>query len=369
MARRIILAALLIVAALVFTAGINWGLPSRRTDKFLRAGLRVEGLTSRVPQVDASRGADVTAAIGPPDQIVAENDTDEKRAQILCRYRLYSYQPDEMITFRSLSQMKPGKGDLDPRLYQYGGLWIYGIAAIVEVGGHLTWLDITNRDTYIGDPELFGKLYVAARAYSAVLGLLGVWAVFAIVHRWTKGSTCMAAVAGLCFIFMPVVVVMAHEAKPHLGGASLILLAVLAAHHFVETKKSQWAWAAGALCGAAAGMVLWGVAGWIILPVMALLVRRRDAAWRGLIAAAGVYAITNPYVIYHLLFSPGALWSNLGNTSAMYGVGRPDLAIVNAAQLTIAGAGPIIFAVGLVGGFCWIRKAPSSLCMLLGSAA
>src|ERR1700679_2431836 len=149
MARRDILGALLIVAALVFTAGIDWGLPSRSTDRFLRAGMRVEGLTSRVPEVDASHGADVTAPVGPPDQMVKENDTDEKRAQILCRYRLYSYQPDEMITFRSLSQMKPSHGDLDPRLYQYGGLWIYGVAAIVEIGGHLTWLDITNRDTYI----------------------------------------------------------------------------------------------------------------------------------------------------------------------------------------------------------------------------
>jgi len=105
MARRIILAAVLIVAILVFTAGIDWGLPSRRTDKFLLGanyqGLeRLEGLTSRVPDVDASHGADVTTPIGPADQIFAENDTDAKRAQILCRYRLYSYQPDEMITFR-----------------------------------------------------------------------------------------------------------------------------------------------------------------------------------------------------------------------------------------------------------------------------
>jgi hypothetical protein len=373
-ARRIILAAIFIVAALVFTAGIDWGLPQRRlADRFLLGadhhGMRLEGLTARVPEVDASHGADVTTAIGPADQLLPENDTDAKRAQILCRYRLYSFQPDEMITFRSLSQMKPRQGDLDPRLYQYGGLWIYGVGAIIEIGGHLGFLDVTDRSTYIGNPELFAKFYIAARAYSALFGLIAVWAVFAIVHRWTRGSTFHAALAALTFIFLPVVVVMSHEAKPHLGGAALILLAVLGADSFVQSKKMQWACGAGALCGAAAGMVLWAAAGWIILPMMGLLARGPRAAIYGLLVASAVYSVTNPYVIYHLVFDPGALWSNLGNTSAMYNLGRPDLAVINAIQLAIAGAGPLAFAAGLVGAACWVRKWPSPLCILLGAPA
>ena len=153
------------------------------------------------------------------------------------------------------------------------------MAAIVEVGGHLTWLDITNRDTYIGDPELFGKLYVAARAYSARARPAG--SVGGIYDRRSldKGQYLYGRRCGPLFYLHAGRRLMAHEAKPHLAGASLILLAVLAADHFVETKKSQWAWAAGGLCGAAAGMVLWAAAGWIILPVMAVLARRRDAAW------------------------------------------------------------------------------------------
>ena len=77
-----------------------------------------------------SAGADV-AVEGSIDRsrLIELNDTDEKRAQLVRRYRLYSDQPDEMITLMSLAQMHPGKLDFDPRLYQYGGLWIYPVGA------------------------------------------------------------------------------------------------------------------------------------------------------------------------------------------------------------------------------------------------
>ena len=63
------------------------------------------------------------------------NETDSQRAEIVRRYRLYSYQPDEMITFNALRQMKPGAGQLDPKLYQYGGLWVYPVGAMLKVEG------------------------------------------------------------------------------------------------------------------------------------------------------------------------------------------------------------------------------------------
>ena len=53
---------------------------------------------------------------------------------------------------------------------------------------------------------------------------------------------------------MPVVVNAAHEAKPHLPGAVLMLLAVLSATNYVRTGRRRYWLGAGALCGAAFGM-------------------------------------------------------------------------------------------------------------------
>jgi hypothetical protein len=344
----------IIVAAGFSTIGIDWGLPSRSGDQFLLGadyhGIRLEQLTAQVPEVDSSRGADVVGSSGPADQIVPLNDTDAKKAQILCRYRLYSCQPDEMITFRSLSQMKPSRGDFDPRLYQYGGLWIYGVGAIIEAGRLVGLLHITDRAHYIADPQLFGKFYVAARAYSATWGLIGVWAVFELTRRMTGGGRRIPFLSALCFATMPVVVNAAHEAKPHLAGAVLILLAILAADNFVQTGKMRWAWWTGIACGAAMGMVLWAVVSLAVIAAMALQSKSKSAClFRSLLAAFAVYCLTNPYVIFHLLHDPTVLRSNLGNTAAMYGFGRPDRALSNAIWLAMLGSGPLIFPAGMIG--------------------
>src|ERR671934_1594511 len=69
--------------------------------------------------------------IARSSQPIVLNQTDQDRAQIIRRYRLYSCQPDEMITFMALSTIRQNHGD--PRLYQYGGLWIYPVGALVKI--------------------------------------------------------------------------------------------------------------------------------------------------------------------------------------------------------------------------------------------
>ena len=67
--------------------------------------------------------ANIPGYVDPKDQ------DSVNRARILRRYKLYSFQPDEMNTFRALAEMHPDAMQFDPRLYQYGGLWIYPVGA------------------------------------------------------------------------------------------------------------------------------------------------------------------------------------------------------------------------------------------------
>jgi len=130
--RRPALAGCLLLGAVIFLSGIDWGLPSRRVDPYLFGdhpvwtGAEIVRLAPPRP-AGGQVGADVdvnplggAASAGP----VVVNATDAQRAEIVRRYRLYTYQPDEMITLMSLSAMRPGSLQLDPTLYQYGGLWI-----------------------------------------------------------------------------------------------------------------------------------------------------------------------------------------------------------------------------------------------------
>jgi hypothetical protein len=286
------------------------------------------------------------------------HDDDVSRARILSRFRLYSDQPDEMISFRALAKMHPANLQFDPKLYQYGGLWIYPLGAIVKAASLVGYVTVSPDPTlYLDSPEMFGRFYILGRAYSAAWGVVAVLAVFGIVRRASSGVV-LPLLAAVCFMCMPVVMDLAHEAKPHLAGTALILLAVLSASKYVETGKGKWfVWTAVA-CGACAGMVLSGVVALAILPVMALV--RREGPGRflsvcvgGLVISAAVYFATNPYVAIHLVGDRAVLQANLANTRAMYSVGESGPNIGNAFRLLLAGASVP------VAGFCALFAIPA----------
>src|SRR5687767_14624039 len=107
---RIILLILTCFGAVVFLSGINWGLPSRDVDQYLfdsREPWTGRQILDLAPATsDDSIGADVDVnPLTRRDRPVVLNETDAQRAEIVRRYRLFSYQPDEMITFDALAGM------------------------------------------------------------------------------------------------------------------------------------------------------------------------------------------------------------------------------------------------------------------------
>jgi len=306
------LGAVLVLYGVVSLIGITWGLPSRKIDKYLFgggevwSGEKIYRLAKAEAKFDPTRGADVDvdpitknrASLPSPQPSPLKGEgvapipltaTEEDVAKIYLRYRLYTYQPDEMITMMALAGMRPSRLDLDPRLYQYGGLFIYPVGALIKLCGLLGLIDVRNDVVfYLDHPDEFGKFYIVARAYSAAWGLIGVLVVFGIARRVAgfrapiagEGSTATTVgsvpesgplphgrgsdsrhpqgvalhesfagapgpdsntnhldrraaraaraglLAALLFTLMPVVVCMSHEGKPHLPGAVLMLLAV-----------------------------------------------------------------------------------------------------------------------------------------------
>jgi hypothetical protein len=340
----------LVTAAVVFLLGIRWGLPSRAADGFLfgdRAPWSGQQIVALAPAESDQRGADVDAnPIARGDHPVVLNETDAHRAEIVRRYRLFSYQPDEMITLKSLSRLPANRGD--PRLYQYGGLWIYPVAILIKSALNPR----ADQAWYLDHPEEFGRFYVVARAYCAFWGVVGTYAIFWIVRRATGGGILLPTAAAICFVWMPVVLNMAHEAKPHLPGAVLVLLTVMAASKYVETGARKWfAWA-GVFCGAAAGMILVGAIAFAVVAVMVIL--RRTTLQRSVAhfaAACGiailVYAITNPFVVLNAISRPERLRSNVGNTTAMYAPSARGVG--NGFSLVCEGASAVVTATGIIG--------------------
>ncbi len=379
----------LCVALVLYTVmsiiGIGWGLPSRDIDPYLFGdetpwpGEKIARLAQTSNWSDASRGADVDRdPLTKADSPVRLNASEHDVAAILLRYRLYTHQPDEMITMRALAGMRPGRFQFDPRLYQYGGLFIYPVGVLIRSCGLLGLIDVRADLTYyLDDPEAFGRFYVAARAYVAVWGLLGVALAYAIAAR--LGGFRAAILAALLFALLPVVVCMSHEAKPHLSGAVLMLAAVWLAMRAVHAPVSRSArrdWMGLCLaCGAAVGMVLSSVPILSLIPWVEFVIwrNRRAALDRsdtagqtapanarsgmraigrallGVALALGVYGLTNPYVLINAIFHPAVLRSNFGNSLAMYEVARVGEGLLRVIELTVDGATLPVTLLGVTG--------------------
>ncbi len=358
----------LILVLILFGAtaliGIGWGLPSRSTDTLLFAdqapwdGAHILALSGASTKNSASRGADVDAdPLTESSEPILLNRTSEQAAAIFLRYRLFSHQPDEMITMMALSQMKPAAFDFDPQLYQYGGLFIYPVGAIIKTCGLLGLIDVrSDLAFYLDHPAQFGRFYIAARAYVAAWGLTAVLAVFLIGQR--LGGHRTGLLAALLFTLMPIVICMSHEAKPHLPGAALMLWAVWIAMRFADTQRRRDWLAMCAVCGASLGIVLSCLPIFILIPFVqyqglaAKKASLRFAVMRSLsgLALAGiVYLVSNPYVAINLLANPEVLRSNLGNSLAMYEIDRLGAGFLRMVQLSAYGATWPMLIVGIVG--------------------
>lgn len=324
----------------IFFIGIDWGLPSRDVDSKLFGdrtpwtGAEILALLEDNKPSSATVGADVDATpILDRSKPIILNDTDAKRAEIVQRYRLMSGQPDEFIQFKALAEMagRSGVDRFDPRLYQYGGLWIYPVGALLKVCSLVGLVELkSDRAFYLDHPEAFGRFYVVARCYSAMWGLVLVWAAFQITKKITNNQW-LALVAAILLALTPVVMSSAQEAKPHLAGTALTLLAVLAASRHIETGKAKWSLLACLLCACAASMVLSAVLSCAMLPMMVWLGRKNRTTqkpiWKDMLRLFEMFVLVgilftlfNPFLIYNGLFRPEFLKSNLGNSAAMYGV-------------------------------------------------
>lgn len=410
--------------------GLGWGLPSRDIDRFLFpsgnawSGERILSLVRADEKFGPALGADVDPdpLAKTPGALIRLNATDADVAKILLRYRLFTHQPDEMITMMSLAGMKPGELNLDPKLYQYGGLFIYPVGAMLKACDIAGLIDVrSDLAFYLDHPEEFGKFYLVSRGYAAAWGLVGVFVVFAIGRRLGGDEAGLAA--ALLIALLPVTISMSHEGKPHLPGAVLMLTAVLLAmkhvaraasfsprggperdeatkrrshegeeaqsqpdHSDVElgnaANSAKHFWLMCGACGAAQGMVLSSLPIFVLIPLVVGLDLLRDrsehgasvasAAGRivmGTLLALSVYLLTNPYVAINLVANREVLASNFGNSLAMYEVDRIAEGLLRTAELTVEGTGAFVAIVGIVALFVAIaRKRRDALPLIVPAA-
>ncbi len=307
-----------LLSLVFFLPGLTWGLPSRNTDRYLfgeRTPWTGRELVALAGSLDANAAADVDRATDAGRWL---NDTDAKRAEIVIRYRLYSQQPDEMLTLRAVASMA-ARRSTDPQFYTYGGLWTYPAAGLIGVASLLDIIERGDLAFYLDQPSEFAKMYVVMRLYAAAWAAIGAALMYVIVRRLTRQAW-LGLAAAVTFSLLPAINIAAHEAKPHLPGAVLVLAAVAAADAYRRHGRTRHLLLAGGLSGAAAGMVVTMAVSFIVLPAAWWMRRRKTRpAMLGVacVLSVAVFVVTNPFAVLNAT----ALGSNASNTADHYVIG------------------------------------------------
>jgi len=349
---------------------LNWGLPTSKYDPLLfgddqpwtadryNAGEALQARRDRVGGADTDLDP-----ITVTDRIVDLTEDEQARAAILLRYRLFSRQPDEVISFMALQSMNPRELDFDPRLYQYGGGYIYLIGVAVGLSSLLGLTTLTGDiGVYLTQPELFARFYIVARLVTLLFGAATLVATIRLTRRAAGRSA--GWIAFLLVAASPVFLSGVLEAKPHLPSVCLLLWATLSALEYQSKGRLRDALHMGWQAGYAFGLTFTGLAGALLWPLMFLA--RKDRAGRTLRhlalaggLALGVYIVTNPYVAYNLLFNRAALAGNLDNSLAMYSLGQTPEGLTRVGQLLLESCGPGVLVGGLIAmiwlGLRWPR--------------
>lgn len=219
-------------------------------------------------------------------------------------FYLRSAHDDEQTFLILLSKMDPRRLDFRPRMFLYGGGYLYPLGAWLAGSAALGFVRLSHGlAPYLARPEQLAGLYLSGRLFS----FFGFW--LCAVYLWFLGRKLLgetgALLAGLVYALSPSVLIQSHVMKQHMLWPLWALACLHASMLLLDRASLARRLAAGAAAGLCAGT--FSVCAWIVLvPAAASCLRlhrgapwREEAAglcWSALATIAAVLAV-NPYWI------------------------------------------------------------------------
>jgi len=311
---------IILVCGFFHFAGIRWGVPDRE-----RINL-VFGNEERMKQVmplmresyDELKEFQVYNDVRYPGWYNTQEEMkllfDGKKISVpkeimnSCRsYLLRSYGADEQAALVSLSKMDPKKLDFNPRLFGYGGMYLYPLGLAVELSSLLGINKVTSDSGfYLLNPEKMGRLFILGRIYGAFFAVMAVLVFYFICLKVYKDQN-LSFILTLLFGICPAFVAWSHYLKPYSSGLFWVVLAIWSGWKFKEKENIRWLLLSGLFAGLSFssllsyGYVLFFVILLVIFSRINSLLKVKYVIYTGIVFFI-TYFLCNPYVLIN--------WSN-----------------------------------------------------------
>lgn len=363
--------------------GLHWGLPSRaRLDRVLPPGLDTPQFRTELmdswSKMHAGYGTDIMLST----QAWSAGVAGERRAapgwtrppalleNSVRSFYLRSAHEDEQTFMIVLSRMRPWRLQLDPKLFTYGGAYIYSLGAWLALCAALRVAALhASMAPYLADPAQMASLYFAGRLFSLAAYLACGLMLLRIGRRHVGAGA--GVVAAVLFLLSPGVVAHAHVLKPEMLGAFLVLWTLELSLSALEKGGFAAYAAAGAASGLAAGTFLltWPACAVVGFACALRIGTRRGPAaaeLKGLLVAAAssvaAFFLTNPYWIpdWRTVRAEMKVLSSLGTLDASH----PFLFSIHVLPPAVTWPVLALIAAGAVQAFAKGRREPAlRLCL------
>ncbi|MCB4790792.1 MAG: glycosyltransferase family 39 protein [Elusimicrobia bacterium] len=309
---------ILVLSLVLNLTGIKWGIPSNKNIDLI---METQGRTGDFYRLMKSTRDEVYkysegSPIGrykeagmnyssplyrslnvPHDKNLLIPQADNFKANIMRPFFLRSFSGDEQMTIAALGTMHPKSLDFNPRLFQYGGVYIYGMGASLALA-HIARLVTINPDItfYFKNPDEMGKIFAFSRSLNALFVLLTVIVLFLISIKYYNLNVAISA--ALLYILNPSVIFQAHILKPYILAALFSSLTIYYSLCILnDNSKPVYYWLSGLFTGLTIGtLVPYGII--IAAPIFAHFLSARKFNRNLIILIIFpfiVLLLTNPY--------------------------------------------------------------------------
>ncbi|PKM92532.1 MAG: hypothetical protein CVU80_02855, partial [Elusimicrobia bacterium HGW-Elusimicrobia-4] len=135
-------------------------------------------------------------------------------ANFIRPYLLRSNHTDEQMTIASLGGMHLKSFDFNPRIFHYGGVYIYGMGAWLGLNHILGIVKLTpDLNFYFQNPQEMGKIFIAGRVINSIFCVLTAIIILIIAKK--VYSIRAAFLSSLFFVVCPAIIFQTHIMKPY----------------------------------------------------------------------------------------------------------------------------------------------------------
>ena len=243
-----------------------------------------------------------TATLDRRNLISAPSGIAETLDKWMLRFKLYSVEPDEVVSVMALARIKPAELKFDPGFYTYGGAFLYPLGGFYTALSHIGMVRPGPLVELLSEPDRMDAVYIYGRVFVLLAFAVSAFVLWRTLVLVTSPGIALMGLG--IYLLCPATIMYSQLMKPHWYGllwANLALYGVV--RLFVER---QWSLRAALVVGLGIGLAVGSANTFALFSVLigfaiVLAALRGFARWRDLLivpaVALATFFATNPYLL------------------------------------------------------------------------